>query len=352
MTMRRNSTTGLALAAAALLVALPATGSAQGEEHQLRGDVVAVYNLAGEVTVEASSGSSVDVTVIPRGPDAGRLTVATGPIGDRETLRVIYPADAIRHGDRDWGSTQLRVREDGTFGDGSRGRRVKISGKEGDLEASADLRIAVPRGQTLQVYQAVGMVSVSNVNGDLLLDTHSASVTTAGTVGELSIDVGSGTITVRDAEGDVVLDTGSGNVRATEVRGDELLIDTGSGNVTASSVAVRDLNIDTGSGSVEVTGSTARTVLVDTGSGSVDVALSGNPDEVTIDTGSGSVTVTVPESFGAEVDIETSSGDIDIEFPLQVLGWERNHVGGTIGNGQARLTIDTGSGSVALKKQG
>ncbi len=351
--MGRNCLSGFGLAAAAaLLVALPSTGGAQGERHQLRGDVVAVYNLVGEVTVEASSGSTVEVTVTPRGPDAGRLSVATGPIDERETLRVIYPADAIRHGNRDWGSSHLRVRDDGTFGDGNRGRRVEISRAEGDLEASADLRIAVPRGQTLQVYQAVGVVSVSNVHGNLLVDTHSASVTAAGTVGQLSVDVGSGNVTVRDAEGDVVLDTGSGNVRATEVRGDKLLIDTGSGNVTASSVAVRDLTIDTGSGSVEVTGSTARGVLIDTGSGSVDVALSGNPEEVMIDTGSGSVTVTVPESFGAKVDIETSSGDIDIEFPLQVLGWERNHVGGTIGNGQASLKIDTGSGGVALKKQG
>ena len=348
----RNSTVGFAsAAAAALFVASPAAGAAQAERHQLRGERGAIYNLVGEVVVEASTGSAVEVTVTSSGPDAARLSVATGPIGDRETLRVIYPTDAIRHGNRDWGSTQLRVRDDGTFGDGNRGRRVKVSRTDGDLEASSDLRIAVPPGRTLEVYQAVGLVSVTNVSGDLLLDTHSASVTTTRTIGALSVDVGSGNISIRDAEGNILLDTGSGNVNATDVRGDELRIDTGSGNVTATSVAVRDLIIDTGSGGVEVTASTVRSLVIDTGSGSVDVALSGNPDEVTIDTGSGSVTVTVPESFGAEVDIETSSGDISIDFPLQVLGWERNRVGGTIGNGQASLKIDTGSGSVALKKQ-
>jgi DUF4097 and DUF4098 domain-containing protein YvlB len=286
-----------------------------------------------------------------RGADGGMLTVATDPIDGHETLRVIYPADGIRHGHRGWGSSQLRVRGDGTFGGGDAGQRVKISRTDGDLEAWAEIHIAVPRGQTLEVFQAVGEVSVSNVTGDLLVDTHSAPVTTAGTIGRLTVDVGSGAITVRDAEGDVLLDTGSGSVHATDVRGDELRIDTGSGSVTVSGIAVRDLNVDTGSGGVAVSGSAANSVLIDTGSGSVEVALSNNPGDVAIDTGSGSVTVTVPESFGAEVDIETSSGDIDIEFPLQVMGWERNHVAGTIGGGQARLQVDTGSGSVVLKKQ-
>jgi len=348
--MERNSLTGIGLAAA-LLVAGPPSSGAQGERHQLSGDIVAVYNLVGDVTVEASDGSAVEVTVTSRGAHGDRLTVATGPIDGRETLRVMYPADEIRHGNSGWGDSQLRVRADGTFGRGASGQRVKISKTDGDLEAWAAIRIAVPRGQTIEVYHAVGEVSVSNVHGDLSVDTHSAPVTTAGTIGRLTVDVGSGAITVRDAEGDVVLDTGSGSVHATDVRGDELRIDTGSGGVTVSRIAVQDLNIDTGSGGVSVSGSSANTVLIDTGSGSVEVALSGNPEDIAIDTGSGSVTVTVPESFGAEVDIETSSGDIDIEFPLQVMGWERNHVAGTIGGGQARLQVETGSGSVALKKQ-
>jgi hypothetical protein len=345
--MRRNLTTVLGAGAAVVLLATTAAGQ---EEHQeLRGRVVTVYNLAGNVTLAPTSGSVVDVGITRRGSDADRLEIAVGPIHDSETLRVIYPSDDIHFGDQH-GRTELRVQDDGTFGHGHGGRRVRISGDRGGFDASADLTIGVPRGQILHVYQAVGTITAANVNGDLVLDTHSASVATTDTQGDLLIDVGSGDITVRGAEGDVSLDTGSGDVSARDVRGDELRIDTGSGNVTATAVAVRDLNVDTGSGDVEVTNGSARTVMIDTGSGSVELALGGSPDDVAIDTGSGSVTVTVPASFDARVDIETSSGDIDLEFPLQVKGWERNHVAGTIGSGQGRLVVETGSGRVALLK--
>jgi DUF4097 and DUF4098 domain-containing protein YvlB len=336
-------------AVVALLAALPGTGAAQGERHELSGDAVAVYNLAGDVTIEAIDGAAVRVTVERRGADGARLEVAKGRIDGAQTLRVLYPADAIRFGDGG-GRMELRVREDGTFGNGSGGRRVTISGDRGDFEASADLTIGVPAGQTIRVHLAAGSVAASNVSGDLMIDTHSADVTTRATRGPLHIDVGSGEIAVSEAEGDVTLDTGSGDVSVRDVRGDELYIDTGSGSVTAAAVAVRDLTIDTGSGNVEVTGGSARSASIDTGSGSVELHLSNSPEEVMVDTGSGSVTVRVPDSFSARVEIETSSGDIDLEFPLQVSDWERNHVTGTIGSGDGRLTVETGSGSVALLK--
>jgi hypothetical protein len=336
-------------AAVALLAALPATGVAQGERHELSGDVVAVYNLAGNVTLEPTGGSAVHVTVTRRGADAGQLEIAKGPIGNAQTLRIVYPTDAVRFGDHS-GRMQVRVRDDGTFGNGDGGRRVTISSDRGDFEASADLTIGVPAGQALRVHQAAGTVAVTNVNGDLVVDTHSATVSTTDTRGALHVDVGSGEITVSGAEGDVMLDTGSGEVSARDIRGDMLHIDTGSGDVTAAAIAVDDLMVDTGSGGVEVTGGSARNVSIDTGSGSVTLNLSNSPDDVVIDTGSGSVTVRVPESFSARVEIETSSGDIDLEFALQVSDWERNHVTGRIGSGDGRLMVETGSGSVALLK--
>jgi len=349
--MQYSGSRGRTLGVATLLAGcIAATATAQVERQELRGESVAIYNLAGRVTVEASGGSAVQVAVTPRGADAGQLQVEQGVVHGRQTLRVVYPGSSVRYRDGG-GSTQLRVRDDGTFGDGSDGRRVTIDDDSGSLEAWADLTIGVPRGQSLHVFQAVGMVTVSNVNGDLVIDTHSADVSTTGTAGPLAIDVGSGDISVTDAEGNVTLDTGSGDVTVRGARGDLLYVDTGSGNVTADAASVRELRVDTGSGDVEVANGSASAVMIDTGSGTVQLDLSNSPEEVEIDTGSGSVTVRVPASFSAEVAIETSSGDIDLEFPLQVSDWERNEVSGRIGSGQGRLTIDTGSGSVALRKR-
>jgi lia operon protein LiaG len=328
----------------------------QQDQYQLSGSRVAVYNLAGDVTVEPGSGSNVVVEVRRGGPDAEQLQIERGPIGDWMTLRVVYPGDRIVFGDYDHGSTELRVRDDGTFSDQydrrrrEEGRRIRISGSGDGLEAFADLRVRVPAGKSFAMYLAVGEVSVSNVNGDLRLDTHSAPVTTDGTSGRLVIDVGSGEVDVSDAEGDVDIDTGSGEVDVHGVRGDLLRIDTGSGEVTADNVSVATLEIDTGSGDVDVDGATARDVVIDTGSGSVDLVLTGDPRDIEIDTGSGDVTLTVPETFEAELEIDTGSGGIQVDFPVQMRQWDRTHVTGVIGNGGARLLVDTGSGDVTIIK--
>lgn len=325
-------------------------GSPQDGRYELSGNQVAVYNLAGEITVEPGSGSAVVVEVTQVGRDADQLSIDRGPIDDWSTLRVVYPGDRVHYSGRGRGSTELRVRDDGTFG-GDGGRRVRISGDDDGLDAHANMRISVPEGQTFSLYLAVGTVSATNVEGRIRLDTHSAPVMTSGTAGSMVIDVGSGRVEASDHEGDLDIDTGSGSVDVSGVRGDMLRVDTGSGTVTATQVSVSNLEIDTGSGGVAASGSVTRNVFIDTGSGSVDLSLSTNPREVEIDTGSGSVTLTVPDSFSAQLEIDTGSGGISVDFPVTMQSWERTHVEGTIGSGEARVSIDTGSGGVEIRKR-
>ncbi len=321
---------------------------AQEPRYELAGDRVAVYNLAGDVVVERGSGSAVVVEVTRTGADARRLDVQQGRLDGRQTLRVVYPGDRIVYRGAGGGSSDVRVRSDGTFGDG--GRRVRIARSGDGLEAGANLRIHVPDGKRVEVYLAVGQVSAANVQGSLVLDTHAASVKATGTRGSLRVDVGSGSVEVTDAEGDLTIDTGSGSVRLTDVRADELRVDTGSGGVSASRVSASTLTVDTGSGGVDVDAASARDIVIDTGSGRVTLTLRANPRSVRIDTGSGGVTMTVPSTFGAQLEVETGSGGIEVDFPVEMQRWERRHLRGTIGDGAARVLIDTGSGGVRIVK--
>ncbi len=338
---------------AAVLVAAP-LGAQQTTRHVVRGDDVAIYNLAGTVRVESGSGADVVVDVTLRGADAARLRIATGPIGSQETLRVIYPAEDLLYGNgRGRHSTELRVRDDGTFGDGRYrdGRHVRVRSYGEGVEAWADMTVTVPAGRTVAVRLAVGEATVRGVSGNLLVDVHSADITAERTRGKLVLDTGSGDVMLTDAEGDVTLDTGSGNVRATNIRG-SLLIDTGSGDVTVAQADVTRLFIDTGSGDVDARDVRTRSVTIDTGSGSVTLDLRADADSVWIDTGSGDVALTLPASLGAELDIETSSGEIDLGFPVEVRRIERHHLRGRVGDGRARILIDTGSGDVRLARGG
>jgi len=345
-----------ALLAAGLLSA-PAGATAQGvERFELTGERVAVFNLAGSAVVEAGTGSAVVVEVRRQGGDAGRLEIQQGPVRDAQTLRVVYPADRIHFRSDEWrGRTQLRVREDGTFGNwGERGdgaRRVTISADADGMDASADLRILVPRGRRVSVYLGVGPISASNVDGDLRLDGSSGGVTTEGTAGSLTVDVGSGRVRITRHTGNGSIDTGSGSVDVTGLRGGDLTVDTGSGSVALTDVTVETLLVDTGSGDVGGSGVQAGLVNVDTGSGSVDFTLLRAPREIVVDTGSGSVTFAIPEGLNADVALETSSGTIELDFPLEIRRWERDQVRGVVGSGGGSIRIETGSGDITLRKR-
>lgn len=320
----------------------------------LRGDSVAVYNLAGTLRVEGGTGSDVTVDITLRGSDGDQLRAESAPIRGRATLVVRYPSDDVRYPAMGRDSrTELRVRDDGTFfGDGGnrRGREVVISGRSGEIEAWADLLVRVPRGKTVAVYLAVGEANVSNVDGHLVVDVASADIHAERTRGTLVLDTGSGNVNLTDAEGDITLDTGSGNVQAAKVRGSQLLIDTGSGDVDVTEVSVSELSIDTGSGDVTARGVSAKNVTIDTGSGGIDLALRTDVEEVTLDTGSGSVTLAVPEALGAELEIDTGSGDIEFTFPVQARQLEHDHFVGRLGDGKGRIMIDTSSGDVRVVK--
>jgi lia operon protein LiaG len=344
-------------AIAALTTALLA--GQQAERHTLQGPDIAIYNLAGRMTLERGTGSDVVVLVTRGGADAAKLRIETGTIGGRATLRVIYPEDHITYTDgRGYGSSStLRVRDDGTFGDGDagrgarrEGREVRVSTRAGGLEAHADLRILVPVGQRIAGYLGVGQAAVTGVEGDLRVDVAAADVTVARTKGDLVVDTGSGEIELTEHEGQVLLDTGSGAVHATRVRGPKLHIDTGSGEVTVDGAEVRELLIDTGSGSVDATAVRAGDILIDTGSGSVTLGVLEDVQSLAIDTGSGSVTLSLPAAVGAMIDVQTGSGDIDLGFPVEATRMSRSHLQGKIGDGQGRIVVDTGSGSISLRR--
>ncbi|HEX2187911.1 MAG TPA: DUF4097 family beta strand repeat-containing protein [Longimicrobiaceae bacterium] len=338
-----------ALAGAALLATLPDPAAAQAERYSLPSERVAIHNLAGEVRVAPASGSEVVVEVTRGGADARQLRVDRDRDGGVERLVVVTPGDRVvypRMGARS--NSSFNVREDGTFGRG--GRRVTVSGRGGGTEAYADLLVRVPAGRTVTLHQGVGKVDVQNVNGNLTVNTASASVAAAGTRGSLTVDVGSGSVSVERAEGDVDVDTGSGSVRLAEVRGRRLRVDTGSGSVTGSGLSAEEVVVDVGSGGVNLSGVRAGSLEVDTGSGSVQLALAAPARRVVVDTGSGGVRLAVPESFGAEVEIDTGSGGITVDVPAQAQTVRRTHYRGRIGDGRGQVEIDTGSGSVRITR--
>lgn len=355
------------IAAAALLVA-PTRAEAQTERRVLSGDQVAIYNLAGKLRVESGSGSEVVVEVMRGGRDGDRLRLEQGTIRGYETLRIVYPSDHIVYPELGrYNRNTITVRDDGTWGNelsrgerGDRGdrdsrdypdrerNRVEISSSGSGLEAYADLRVLVPRGQRIVIHNATGDARITMVDADLAVEVASSTISAERTRGRLSLDTGSGSVSVTDAQGDVDLDTGSGGVTITGVRGGTLKMDTGSGSIRGGDIDVSDLKADVGSGGVHLERVRASRVNVDAGSGGTELELLTPIDDMKVEAGSGGVTVRLPANLNATVDLETGSGGIDTDFSVQVTKFEQHHIVGRIGDGRGRIKIEAGSGQVRL----
>ena len=355
------------LAAAALLVAYT-RADAQTERRVLSGEQVAIYNLAGKLRVESGGGSEVVVEVMRGGRDGDRLRLEEGTIRGYETLRIVYPSERVVYPELGRGNrSTITVRDDGTWGNelargdrrergdrssrdyGDRERnRVEIASSGSGLEAYADLRVLVPRGQRIVIHNAAGDARITMVDADLAVEVASSTISAERTRGRLSLDTGSGSVSVSDAQGDVDLDTGSGGVTITGVRGGDLKMDTGSGSIRGGDIDVSDLKADVGSGGVHLERVRASRVNVDAGSGGTELELLTPIDDMKVEAGSGGVTVRLPANLNATVDLETGSGGIDTDFSVQVTKFEQHHIVGRIGNGRGRIKIESGSGSVRL----
>jgi lia operon protein LiaG len=360
MTCTRSlSCSFLVLTAAVGLAA--GSARAQTERKTVSGPSISIYNIAGQVQVEAGTGPEVVVEIERGGRDGRKLGVEVGDVRGRNTLRIIYPDNEIVYRDRrdergrwgDWG-TSFTVRSDGTWG-GERGwpngRRVRVRGSGSGLEAWADLKVLVPAGKHVEINLGVGELSARSVTSDLRLDAASARITTTGTKGNLSISTGSGGVDVRDATGDeILLDTGSGGVTVSRMTAKRCKFDTGSGGATGDGLDCDEVDMDVGSGSIRIDDAKASRVKLQAGSGGIRFGLRNSPKSLDVDAGSGGVTISLPAITDAEVDIETGSGGIETDFPIEVRRVERNHLRGKVGDGSGRIHIQSGSGTVHLRK--
>lgn len=362
----------------ALLVALALfanAGAVQAEEFDesftFDATTLRVSNLIGAISVEGHDGSGFEVVAHVRGDDASRDEIQfETEEGRGATLEVVFP-DEDRFVYPELGR---RSRMSFNMGRGDdwgwfRRDRIEIRGSGRGMEVWVDLTVKVPRGSELVVRHGAGTIeavdaeahidlairsghaSATRITGDVEIDTGSGHVEIDTIVGNLRVDTGSGHVEAVNVDGErIALDTGSGHVSLHQAKGDKLEIDTGSGRVELDEGAFTEISIDTGSGGVECDTVEADELTIDTGSGSVRVELVRMGDgNFSVDTGSGSIRFFMPEPASAEVWAETSSGGIDVDVrDADMKRKKRDEVEFVVGEGTARVELETGSGSIRI----
>jgi len=342
-----------------MLLTLPSLAKEYEESFSFSGDELKIGNMIGKVDVRSGSGDKIRVTVNVRGDDAEPGVLEFDDSSDGE-LQIIFPTDdhkkyvypelgsgsktTIQYKDGDNDSSWLRK----VFG---MGNRITVRGKGSGLEVWADVLVEVPRGSDLEVKLGVGTIDANDVESDLVLDTNSGPIKATGITGDLVADTGSGRVMVRDIEGEVLVDTGSGSVELDNCQGKSILVDTGSGKVRGEKLLCSNLHIDTGSGSVKVYEVEADEAKIDTGSGSVTLQLdSMGTGRFIIDTGSGSIVLDLPDDASAHISADTGSGSMNNDFHGAIVKHkERREMVLLVGDADARVTLDAGSGSITVK---
>ena len=127
------------------------------------------------------------------------------------------------------------------------------------------------------------------------------------------------------------------------------------GSMVSGDVEARNLESQvtatTVSGDVSV--STTEVAWGNTVSGSIDIEMgSSDWDDLHFSTVSGDITLLLPRNLDADVDFESLSGDFRADFDRREKRWVGSHVRGTIGDGGRRLSFNTISGDVRLRRSG
>jgi DUF4097 and DUF4098 domain-containing protein YvlB len=249
----------------------------------------------------------------------------SGPVsvlaGDGEEIRVVATKRVRRSSDL------VSIRIDMREGDG---RLAIKTEKPGSLSSvSVELEVTTPAGTRLELLTGSGQVTVQGLQGGTDAHTGSGTIDATDLGGSVKLDTGSGSVSGRGLGGDVEVDTGSGAIRLERVGGDADA-HTGSGGIDVAE-AVGNVRLDTGSGQISYQGTPQGDCRFETGSGGIILAL--------------------PGDLNMELDLETGSGHVSVDY--EVAGQvSRQQVKGVVGDGsRGSIRAHTGSGHIELVRR-
>jgi putative adhesin len=213
---------------------------------------------------------------------------------------------------------------------------------------SAEYSVTVPPETEMHGMSGSGNLDVNGIAGPVSLTVGSGNISATGIANDTHAIVGSGDVTLTDTRGHLDVTSGSGDVRVRGANG-EVRVRAGSGEIQIEQPAA-GVVAQTGSGNIGLRDALGD-VRLHTGSG--DITVDGSPAPSSywdIRASSGDVRLHVPASASFRLYARSSSGDFDITMPSaadQIHG--RHEFQARIGDGKARVEIETSSGNISLR---
>lgn len=309
---------------------------------------------------------------------------STRVVGREGTIQMVINAmKKVRAGDRGRAARLMKAlryelrRSDGTISVITRHPRRKGAGGLFSLfsgfreKAQIDYRIEVPAHLAVKVSSASGDVEVAGVEGPVRVLTASGDVSLKSLGGGAMVEVASGDVSGRDIAGEVRIRTSSGSVGLVGLEG-SAVVEGASGDVSLNDVS-GPIEIDLVSGDLTLT---ACKGTVEAGTSSGDIRLEGPGSDVELSSSSGDINLVVfphgdrsyrlstasgdvavsllpGPGYGFELEARTISGSISAELSMEMgrAKITRRLLLGKVGEGRARLKVDTASGDVILRER-
>ena len=140
------------------------------------------------------------------------------------------------------------------------------------------------------------------------------------------------------------IDSVSARIDVSDQTAEEMDLENVSGNCTFENCTADELTLDTVSGSIAYQG-ILNTMECNTVSANCTLTTDSIPEELSLNSVSGDLILELPEDCGFSANIDSMSGSISSEFETTA---SKNHH--THGDGSCRITADTMSGDIIIRK--
>jgi len=182
---------------------------------------------------------------------------------------------------------------------------------------------------TMSADTSGGKLKFTHLQGPIGARTSGGSIELIGCDGALSVETNGGRIDVTDGSGSLEARTSGGGI-AVRNFGGATKVETNGGGLTLENI----------NGAVRGRSS----------GGSITARLASPvPGDVNLETSSGSIEVSVPPDAGLDVEAEASDGRVVSELPFVGTRTDRDQMKGKINGGGKSLVLRSGAGSISIK---
>jgi DUF4097 and DUF4098 domain-containing protein YvlB len=249
----------------------------------------------------------------------------------------------------------------------------QIEGRLDGRSGNGSIRARDIRGPT-DLSTSYGTIECENVTGSsITLKSGNGGITAKALRGSVTAESAYGSITCEDfADGDLKLKSGNGRIAITnasfgvcearssygavagkDLKGDSVTLGSGNGSVEADNVQVKTLGLSSDYGVIRAARITTSNLSAASGNGGIHIDCSRSaPADLNARAKSsyGSIEFDAPAGFSGQVDLSTSYGVVRTTLPVTIKGEiTGSKLTGKVGDGDGKIHLESGGGSVELK---